>query len=166
MVMGGSLGATAVNKAVRDALPELLKDWQIIHLCGKGKLDESLKGTPGYLQFEYVQKELPDLFTLCDLVISRAGANAICELLALKKPTLLIPLSAKASRGDQILNARSFERQGFSMVLEEEELTTESLLHAVSELNAHRADYIHAMETSPQSDAIGKILQLLEEVTA
>lgn len=119
MVMGGSLGATAVNKAVRDALPELLKDWQIIHLCGKGKLDESLKGTPGYLQFEYVQKELPDLFALCDLVISRAGANAICELLALKKPTLLIPLSAKASRGDQILNARSFERQGFSMVLEE-----------------------------------------------
>ena len=166
MVMGGSLGATAVNKAVRDALPELLKDWQIIHLCGKGKLDESLKGTPGYLQFEYVQKELPDLFALCDLVISRAGANAICELLALKKPTLLIPLSAKASRGDQILNARSFERQGFSMVLEEEELTTESLLHAVSELNAHRADYIHAMEASPQSDAIGKILQLLEEVTA
>ena len=161
MVMGGSLGATAVNKAVRDALPELLKDWQIIHLCGKGKLDESLKGTPGYLQFEYVQKELPDLFALCDLVISRAGANAI-----LKKPTLLIPLSAKASRGDQILNARSFERQGFSMVLEEEELTTESLLHAVSELNAHRADYIHAMEASPQSDAIGKILQLLEEVTA
>ena len=166
MVMGGSLGATAVNKAVRDALPELLKDWQIIHLCGKGKLDESLKGTPGYLQFEYVQKELPDLFALCDLVISRAGANAICELLALKKPTLLIPLSAKASRGDQILNARSFERQGFSMVLEEEELTTESLLHAVSELNAHRADYIHAMEASPQSDAIGKILQLREEVTA
>ena len=166
LVMGGSLGATAVNKAVRDALPELLKDWQIIHLCGKGKLDEALKGTPGYLQFEYVQKELPDLFALCDLVISRAGANAICELLALKKPTLLIPLSAKASRGDQILNARSFERQGFSMVLEEEELTTESLLHAVSELNAHRADYIHAMEASPQSDAIGKILQLLEEVTA
>ena len=113
-----------------------------------------------------MQKELPDLFALCDLVISRAGANAICELLALKKPTLLIPLSAKASRGDQILNARSFERQGFSMVLEEEELTTESLLHAVSELNAHQADYIHAMEASPQSDAIGKILQLLEEVTA
>ena len=166
LVMGGSLGAVAVNQAVRDALPELLQTFQIIHLCGKGKLDESLKGTPGYLQFEYVQKELPDLFALCDLVISRAGANAICELLALKKPTLLIPLSAKASRGDQILNARSFERQGFSMVLEEEELTTESLLHAVSELNTHRADYIHAMEASPQSDAIGKILQLLEEVTA
>ena len=166
MVMGGSIGSVYINNAIRGCIDTLLTKYQIIHLCGKGKLYESLKGTPGYLQFEYVQKELPDLFALCDLVISRAGANAICELLALKKPTLLIPLSAKASRGDQILNARSFERQGFSMVLEEEELTTESLLHAVSELNTHRADYIHAMEASPQSDAIGKILQLLEEVTS
>lgn len=165
MVMGGSLGAAAINQAVRDALPELLKDWQIIHLCGKGKLDEALKGTPGYVQYEYIQKELADLFALCDLVISRAGANAICELLALRKPTLLIPLSAKASRGDQILNAESFERQGFSMVLKEEDLTKETLLHAVSDLALHRQDYIRAMENCPQSDAVETILQILETVS-
>lgn len=165
MVMGGSLGAAAINQAVRDALPELLTRWQIVHLCGKGKLDESLTGTKGYIQYEYIQKELADLFAICDLVISRAGANAICELLALKKPALLIPLSAKASRGDQILNARSFERQGFSMVLEEEELTKESLLKAVSELADHRQDYIKAMNECPQSDAVETILNLLEEVT-
>lgn len=165
MVMGGSLGAVAVNEAIRGALPELLEHWQIIHLCGKGKLDESLNGTKGYVQYEYIQKELADLFALCDIVVSRAGANAICELLALRKPTLLIPLSAKASRGDQILNARSFERQGFSMVIEEEALTKDTLLRAVSELEAHRQDYIHAMEACPQSDAIGTILGLLEEVT-
>lgn len=165
MVMGGSLGAAAVNQAVRDALPELLERWQIIHLCGKGKLDESLIGTKGYVQYEYIQKELPDLFALCDLVISRAGANAICELLALKKPALLIPLPAKASRGDQILNARSFERQGFSMVLEEEELTKESFLQAVFELSEHREDYVHAMNECPQSDAVGTILSLIDEVT-
>lgn len=165
MVMGGSLGAVAVNEAIRDALPELLEHWQIIHLCGKGKLDESLNGTKGYVQYEYIQKELADLFALCDIVVSRAGANAICELLALRKPTLLIPLSAKASRGDQILNARSFERQGFSMVIEEEALTKDALLRAVSELEAHRQDYIRAMEACPQSDAIGAILGLLEEVT-
>lgn len=165
MVMGGSLGAAAINQAVREALPELLEHWQIIHLCGKGKADESLNGTKGYVQYEYVQKELPDLFALCDLVVSRAGANAICELLALKKPALLIPLSARASRGDQILNARSFERQGFSMVLEEEELTKESFLKAISDLSEHRQDYIHAMDECPQSDAIGTILDLLEEVT-
>lgn len=131
LVIGGSLGAVAVNNAVREALPELLKDFQIIHLCGKGKMDESLKDVEGYCQFEYIKNELRNLFALADIVISRAGANAICELLALHKPNLLIPLSANASRGDQILNARSFERQGFSLVLEEEQLTKETLLNAV-----------------------------------
>lgn len=164
MAMGGSLGAVAVNQAIRDALPELLKDWQIVHLCGKGKLDESLVGTKGYIQYEYIQNELADLFALCDLVVSRAGANAICELLALRKPTLLIPLSAKASRGDQILNARSFERQGFSKVLEEEELTKDTFLAAVHDLTEHRQDYLRAMEECPQSNAIDAILNALEEV--
>ena len=128
MVIGGSLGAASVNDHVRKILPELLKEFQVIHLCGKGKMDESLKGTEGYVQYEYIKEELPDLFALADIVISRAGANAICEISALHKPNLLIPLSANASRGDQILNARSFEKQGFSMVLEEEEITDEKLL--------------------------------------
>ena len=89
----------------------------MVHLCGKGKLDENLKNTKGYVQYEYIKKELADLFALADIVISRAGANAICELSALNKPNLLIPLSARASRGDQILNARSFEHLGYSKVL-------------------------------------------------
>ncbi|MBS6396409.1 MAG: undecaprenyldiphospho-muramoylpentapeptide beta-N-acetylglucosaminyltransferase [Clostridiales bacterium] len=165
MVMGGSLGAAAVNQAVRDALPQLLEKWQIIHLCGKGKLDESLRGTKGYIQYEYVQKELADLFALCDIVVSRAGANAICELLALRKPTLLIPLPARSSRGDQLLNARSFEQQGFSMVIEEEGLTRETFLAAVNRLAKHRQDYIRAMEECPQSDAIDTIMGILEETT-
>ena len=93
LVIGGSLGAVAVNEAVRAALPELLKQFQIIHLCGKGKVDDSLKEIKGYCQFEYIKNELRDLFALADVVISRAGANAICELLALRKPNLLIPLS-------------------------------------------------------------------------
>ncbi len=166
LAMGGSLGAAAVNQAVRHALPELLKEYQVVHLCGKGKLDEQLKGTKGYVQYEYIQKELPDLFALCDIVISRAGANAICELLALRKPTLLIPLPAKASRGDQLLNARSFERQGFSMVLEEENLTEATLLHAVKELSDHRQDYLDAMNRSPQSDAIRIILDLIGQTVS
>lgn len=117
LIIGGSLGSVAVNNAVRSVLPELLKDFHVIHLCGKGKMDDSLKSLKGYVQFEYIQNQLKDLFALTDVVISRAGANAICELLALHKPNLLIPLSANASRGDQILNARSFERQGFSLSL-------------------------------------------------
>ena len=161
----GSLGAVAVNNAIRTILPELLKDFQVIHLCGRGKLDPSLNGTEGYAQFEYIKEELRDLFALTDIVISRAGANAICELLALHKPNLLIPLSANASRGDQILNARSFERQGFSMVLEEEELTNETLLSAVHDLYDNREKYIDAMKHSSQQDSIDTIIDLIESVT-
>lgn len=165
MVVGGSLGAVAVNEAVRSILPELLKSYQVIHLCGKGKLDESLKGLEGYAQFEYIKEELRHLFALTDIVISRAGANAICELLALHKPNLLIPLSANASRGDQILNARSFERQGFSMVLEEEELTNEILLNAIHNLYENRAAYITAMKNSSQQNSIDTIIDLIESLT-
>ena len=166
LVIGGSLGSVIVNNAVRKSLPELLNDFQIIHLCGKGKTDESLNGTKGYCQYEYIKNELRDMFALADIVISRAGANAICELLALRKPNLLIPLSAKASRGDQILNARSFERQGFSMVLEEEELTEKSLVSAVHELYENRGTFIDAMRNSDQQDSIDTIISLIEEAAA
>ncbi len=163
MVTGGSLGAAAVNTAVREALPELLKHYDIVHLCGKGKLDESNTGTPGYKQYEYIKEEMADLFAAADLVISRAGANAICEIATLKKPNLLIPLSAKASRGDQILNAHSFESQGFSMVIEEENLTTKTLLDGVEELYNNREKYIAAMASSEQSDAVSVITDLIEK---
>ena len=164
MVVGGSLGSVAVNDAVRGVLPELLKSYQVIHLCGKGKIDSSLNGLEGYAQFEYVKEELKHLFALTDIVISRAGANAICELLALHKPNLLIPLSANASRGDQILNARSFERQGFSVVLEEEELNHDVLLGAINHLYEKRDTYIEAMKNSPQQNSIDTIIDLIESV--
>ena len=166
LVMGGSLGAAAVNEAVRKILPTLLKDFHVIHLCGKGKLDASLSGLSGYVQYEYINEELKDLFALADLVISRAGANSICELLALHKPNLLIPLSAAASRGDQILNARSFEKQGFSLVLEEETLTNELLLQTVRRLYAERVSFSEAMKASRQTDSIDTIIGLIEEAAA
>lgn len=163
LVIGGSLGSVAVNNAVREILPELLKEFHVIHLCGKGKMDESLKNRKGYVQFEYIKQELKDLFALTDIVISRAGANAICELLALRKPNILIPLSANASRGDQILNARSFERQGFSLVLEEEELKPQVLFDAIHNLYNKRDTYISAMSHSSQQDSIQTIIGLIEE---
>lgn len=165
LVIGGSLGSVVVNNAVRKSLPELLKDFQVIHLCGKGKTDDSLNDMKGYCQFEYMKNELRDIFALSDIVISRAGANAICELLALRKPNLLIPLSAKASRGDQILNARSFERQGFSMVLEEDALCEESLVFAVRSLYAERGTFIDAMRDSDQQDSIDTIISLINEAS-
>lgn len=166
MVIGGSLGASNVNKAVRDALPELLKDFQVVHLCGKGKIDNLFLSTPGYKQFEYIKTELKDLFAMADLVISRAGANAICELLALKKPNILIPLPAASSRGDQLLNAASFEAQGFSIVINEDDLTTRLLVQKVHELYADRQNYTKTMSGSSQMDSVPRIMQLIREATA
>lgn len=165
MVIGGSLGAASVNKHIRSILPELLKEFQVVHLCGKDKTDESLTGTEGYVQYEYIKNELADLFALSDIVISRAGANAICEISALHKPNLLIPLSANASRGDQILNARSFERQGFSMVLEEEEITDQKLLDSIRSLYSNRHSYEETMGAGKQMDSIHHILSLIQECT-
>ena len=162
MVIGGSLGAANVNKAVRDALPELLKDFQVVHICGKDKIDNMLLTTRGYKQFEYVKAELKDIFAMADVVISRAGANAICELLALQKPNLLIPLMA-GSRGDQILNAKSFESQGYSKVLMEDDITTQLLVDSVHELYFNKKIFIDAMSNSHQKNSIKSILNLIEQ---
>ena len=164
MVVGGSLGAVAVNNAVRESLDELLKTYQVVHLCGKGKVDESKKNIKGYIQFEYVKGELKDLFAAADIVISRAGANAICEILALKKPSILIPLSANASRGDQILNAASFKKQGFSEVIEEENITNELLVNTVDKVYENRDTYIEAINNAKAQNAIDTIINLIEEV--
>jgi UDP-N-acetylglucosamine--N-acetylmuramyl-(pentapeptide) pyrophosphoryl-undecaprenol N-acetylglucosamine transferase len=161
LIVGGSSGSKVINDVVRAALPELLEHFSIIHLCGKGNLDPSLNDVKDYTQMEYASRELPDIFALADLVISRAGANSICELLALHKPNILIPLSAAASRGDQILNARSFQKQGFSYVLEEESLSKESLLNAVRTVFADRDTYRSAMEASGQMDSIRTIVDLI-----
>ncbi|MGN0390444.1 MAG: undecaprenyldiphospho-muramoylpentapeptide beta-N-acetylglucosaminyltransferase [Wujia sp.] len=165
LIIGGSSGSVCVNNAVRSCLDELTKIYNVIHLCGKDNLDESLKNHAHYVQFEYIKQELADLFALADVVISRAGANAICELLALRKPSVLIPLSLAASRGDQILNAESFDKHGYAKLLPEENLNDSSLLSAVNEVYNNRDTYIKAMELSTKSDAITMICDMLDELT-
>lgn len=164
LIIGGSSGSVVINNVVRESLDDILPNFQVIHLCGKDHLDQKLNGKKGYAQFEYISKELRDLFALSDLVISRAGANAICELLALKKPNILIPLSKAASRGDQILNAKSFKKNGFSYVIEEEELSRASLLNAIRDVAAHKEQYIKAMHESEMSDSIGTIMKLIQDL--
>ena len=162
LIIGGGLGSVTGNTALRGILPKLLKNYQVIHICGKGNLDESLTGMEGYVQYEYVDAPLKHLFAAADLMISRAGANSICEILALRKPNILIPLSAAASRGDQILNARSFAKQGFSYLLEEENLTGDSLLKAITETFANRQTFISKMEQSELYNAIDTIIDMIE----
>jgi len=163
MIIGGSSGSKKINDVIRGMLPTLLRDYQIIHLCGKGNLDSKLEGLEGYVQFEYIKDELSDLFAASNLVISRAGANAICEILALRIPNILIPLSLKASRGDQILNAESFQNQGYSYLLKEEDLTVSSLLTAINYVKKKKVKYIEAMKESKLNNSIDTIMELIKE---
>lgn len=165
MVIGGSLGAAAVNQAVRDALPKLFPNFQVVHLCGKDKMDNLMLTIPGYKQFEYITDELGDLFAMADVVLSRAGANAICELLALQKPNILVPLPSQSSRGDQLLNAQSFADQGFSILVDQDDLTTRKLVESVTEAYENRESFKKKMAESTQRDAIATITKLIQENT-
>ncbi len=164
LVVGGSTGSVAINIAIWGCLDELLKEFNVIHLTGKGKLNPDIKDKKGYVQYEFIKEQLPDMFALADVVISRAGANAICELLAIRKPNLLIPLSKAASRGDQILNAQSFEKSGYSYVIEEEAVSNETLLTGIREVYSNRDKYIEAMQTSELADSITSITSIIDSL--
>jgi UDP-N-acetylglucosamine--N-acetylmuramyl-(pentapeptide) pyrophosphoryl-undecaprenol N-acetylglucosamine transferase len=163
LVMGGSLGSQVINKAIRKSLDSLLSRYQIVHICGKGNITAEYGLTRGYKQFEYVSDELPDLMAMADLFISRSGSTSIYEFLALEKPMLLIPLSKQASRGDQILNAESFQRSGYAEVLYEEALSSESLISSVESLYENREIYQAAMATKNDHDAVEAIVDLIEK---
>ena len=165
LIVGGSTGSVKVNEAIWSCLDKLLETFNVVHICGSEKTNPDLNNKKGYAQFEYIKEELPDVFALADMVISRAGANAICELLALKKPNILIPLSRAASRGDQILNAKSFEKSNYSYVIEEEELSKDTLLKAIDYVAAHKDEYIEAMSKSKGSNAINTITEIIDSLT-
>jgi UDP-N-acetylglucosamine--N-acetylmuramyl-(pentapeptide) pyrophosphoryl-undecaprenol N-acetylglucosamine transferase len=163
-VVGGSLGARAVNQAVHSALDLLLGRYRVCHICGKGGLDPTLEGRPGYRQFEYLEADLPAVFAATDLFVSRAGATTLFEMLALRKPALLVPLSTAGSRGDQILNADSFEKQGYCRVLRQEDLTPQSLATGIASLYASRDSIVAAMSASAVVDAREAVLQVIQSV--
>lgn len=161
LIIGGSLGSKFINDIVRASLDTLLQKYNIIHICGKKNVDKGLSNRRGYLQFEYVNEDMPHILNTADIVISRAGANAIFELLALKKPNILIPLSRKSSRGDQILNAASFKKRGYSMVLEEENLNPKLLVKSVDKLYVSRNEYINKMKQSSTGNGVDKIINII-----
>ena len=134
------------------------------HICGKGNLDESLKSVTGYTQVEFLDADLPDALAACDLVLSRAGANALCEFQALAKPLLLVPYPKGASRGDQILNAQSLEKRGLCHVLLQENMTAETLTAALRKTWAERESLIAAVKAAPPADGTKRVLELIEDV--
>jgi UDP-N-acetylglucosamine--N-acetylmuramyl-(pentapeptide) pyrophosphoryl-undecaprenol N-acetylglucosamine transferase len=164
LITGGSQGAESINKAIRANIDALLEKYSVCHICGKNKVDLKLLNKKGYAQFEYLDYELQDVLALADLVISRAGATTIFELLALKKPNILIPLSRAASRGDQILNAESFKKAGYSMVLEEKNLNAEVLYNKITELITNKNGYIKRMSAFSGQNGIDEVMKTINGV--
>ena len=164
MMMGGSSGAQSVNKCLRDALDDLTETFDVLHVCGKGNLDESLAGRKGYSQVEFLDAELPDALACADMILSRAGANALCEFQALGRPMLLIPYPKGASRGDQILNAKSLEKRGLCHVLMQENMNKETLAQAVKDTWAEREKLEEALKNAPPADGTKRVLELIEEI--
>ena len=164
LMMGGSSGAQAVNKALREALPQLTRQFDVAHICGKGNLDASLEGAAGYTQVEFLDADLPDVLAAADLVLSRAGSNALCEFQALDKPLLLVPYPKGASRGDQILNAQSYEKRGLCRVLLQENMTADTLAEALKKTWADRAVLAANVKAAPPADGTKRVLEMIEEV--
>ena len=165
LVTGGSLGSANLNRHIRSVLPQLSQSFQIIHICGNGNIDQTLLETPEYRQFEYADTELPHLMKMSDIAVSRAGSNTIFEFLAMQLPALLIPIPKSASRGDQLLNASEFEKSGFCMKLEEEEITSgEVLPQAIRTLYKERDKFRSAMASDEVPDAKNLILQTIYSV--
>ena len=163
MVMGGSLGALKLNELVRNDLDTLLETFDIIHLCGKGKAEPALDGNKGYVQYEYIREEMSDLYALADMLISRAGANSVFEVLALHKPTLLVPLTMASTRGDQLLNSRYFEKKGYGLWIDQNETTPESLTENVMKIWNDRARYAKTMEQETKADGTDAVLQVIKD---
>ena len=164
LMMGGSSGAQSVNACLRKALPALTVDFDVAHICGKGNLDDSVEGTPGYTQIEFLDEDLPDVLACTDLVLSRAGANALCEFQALGRPMLLIPYPKGASRGDQILNARSMEKRGLCRVLPQEEMNETSLVESIRGTWADREQLEEALRNAPPADGTRRVLEMIGEI--
>lgn len=163
LMTGGSLGAQSVNKCLREALPNLLPKMDVLHLCGKGNLDESLLDVKGYCQKEFLSAEMADALAVADLVLSRAGSNTLSELLALHKPMLLVPYPLGASRGDQIQNAKSFQKQGLARVLLQEDMTPESMTAALESLLSDREELKQTLAACPVQDGTEPVLELIRQ---
>lgn len=161
LVMGGSLGAQKLNELLRAALPVLNGTFDVIHLCGRGKEDCNCVAC-GYTQYEYIDRELPDLFALADVVLSRAGANAVFELLALNKPSVLVPLTASSTRGDQLLNAAYFQKKGYAEMVDQNTATPETLCQTIDRVYRDRARYVRTMQEDTRSDGTEAILAIIK----
>ncbi|MDF1645377.1 MAG: undecaprenyldiphospho-muramoylpentapeptide beta-N-acetylglucosaminyltransferase [Legionellaceae bacterium] len=165
LVIGGSQGAEVLNRCVREQLDALCSHFHVIHLCGKDKVESALFTHPDYYQLGYATDSLPNLLAASDILLSRAGANSLYEILALAKPHVLVPLSRRYSRGDQIDNARYFQKKGVSTVLDDtEDLSAEAVRCALEEVYTHREAIIRRIKELDVQSATPVLIDLIKKV--
>jgi UDP-N-acetylglucosamine--N-acetylmuramyl-(pentapeptide) pyrophosphoryl-undecaprenol N-acetylglucosamine transferase len=138
--------------------------WQVVHVCGAAR--ELPQAQPGYAPFAYVDAGWGDMLACADLVVSRAGANAVFELLALRKLQLLVPLPATASRGDQIENAAYARAQGYCQVLRNEALSGDALVRSLEALWTDRAAYARRLDTFESPAAAERVADIIQDLAA
>ncbi|MGH8903697.1 MAG: UDP-N-acetylglucosamine--N-acetylmuramyl-(pentapeptide) pyrophosphoryl-undecaprenol N-acetylglucosamine transferase [Egibacteraceae bacterium] len=165
LVVGGSLGAAALGRALGPALPNLLPAFDIIHLSPTGAPVVS-PIPPGYHPIPNDYKRFPDLLAAADVVLSRAGATVIAELLAVNKPALLVPLPTTASRGEQLANAHYYQEAGYGECLEQHELTSAALEKMLHLLLEHADHYRALMAHAQIPDATDAVLRVINEILA
>ncbi len=164
LIMGGSLGAQSINAAIRNNLNQLLRFFNIIHICGMNNVDVK-SNFEGYKQYEFVKDELPDILAACDMVISRAGSNAIFEFLQLEKPMLLIPLPKTKSRGDQFYNAEYFKSKGYCDILYEDRLDSDDFINKVLDIYSKSHEYEDHMKNQTEIGSIKDIISVIYNMT-
>lgn len=159
LIMGGSSGAKAVNGVVFAVADRLSEKFDVIHICGKGNALKKKKD--GYYPVEYLN-DMKAAYSCADVCVSRAGSNSAFELMALKIPTLFIPLPKNVSRGDQILNADYFCKKGLAKVLYQENLNEKTFLDAIKNLYDNKDKLLQKLNSAECfSAANSKIADLL-----
>lgn len=163
LVLGGSLGAKFINEIIFSHLDELCKHFNVLHITGKKNYQKIEH--EGYFCIPYAEN-IEDFYASSDIVLARAGSGVINELLALRKPMLLVPLSKKCSRGDQIENAKNFKSHGYADYLEEENFSWQKLLKRLVNLSNNKEKYISKMKKAQECRASEMIAAMLKDIAS
>ena len=160
LFVGGSLGSKKINDCLFPIVKDLIKNFNIIHLTGKG--NNTLKSHDNYNAFE-TSNDMVRLYNIADFVVGRSGAGVSAECFYKRLPMLLIPLENKASRGDQLLNAKYYKDLGVAEIVRETALTPTTLLSSIKNFNKNLSKYKSAYKSQPHINGKQKIIELIKK---
>lgn len=161
LIVGGSLGSKKINDCIVAILKDLLNDFNIIHITGNG--NNRIKSYDNYNSFEMVE-DIVKLYNIADFVIGRSGAGITAECFFKRLPMMLIPLQNKATRGDQMLNAKYYEEQGVAKIIKENELTPKLLLGEINNFYETIEKYKNNYKNKDMINGKNKIIKIITDI--